>query len=336
MALVVLQYHHISERTPAATSISPALFRAHLDAIEKSGFRVVAVTELPAMLKAAGNMPDNTVVITFDDGYRSIYTEAFPELKKRGWPFTVFVNSQPHDQKNPLFMSWDQLREMAAAGATIGNHTDSHPHLIRQGADESNSQWLQRREQEIEFAEQRIHKEIGRVVKVFAYPYGEYDAELLRQLRKKGYLGFGQQSGPVATYSDPQALPRFPFGGVYGQADDFLVKLTSLPFPQLKAVVTDGRGHSLKQPELPPGVTMPELELVSPMLKFVNGLQCFASGQGAINLKAKGGGAVAKAGRSLPVGRSRYNCTASAGRGRFYWYSQLFIRRNGDGSWYRE
>lgn len=328
-ALVVLQYHHVSDAAPQSTRVSPALFKKHMAFLAQNKFNVIAITALPQLLKKAqktGTLPDRSVIITFDDGYRSIYEGAWPELKKRGWPFTVFVNSQAHDQKNPAFMSWDQLRELAAGGAVIANHTDSHPYMIRQRSSESHKQWQQRRQQEIEFAQQRIRKEIGSAHMFYAHPYGEYDEALLQQLKQLGYLAFGQQSGPVAANSLPQALPRFPMGGNYGDMNDFQTKVFSMPFPRLQVIVTTESGQPLKQPLLPDNQSRPVLQLISPMLNFADNVKCFASGQGPIPVKYRGGSLQTQAPSPLGKGRSRYNCTAPAGGGRFYWYSQLFIR----------
>lgn len=335
-ALVVLQYHHISENAPKATSISPAQFDAHLDFLEKNNFRVIDIAELNTYLNSESGLPDGAVIITFDDGYRSIYSEAFPRLKKRGWPFTVFVNSKPHDEKNPRFMTWKQLKEMSKHGATIANHTDSHLHMIRRETNEDTTAWLARMEKEIDFAEKRIEDEIGRSAKYFAWPYGEYNSELANLLKKKKYLAFGQQSGPVSSTSDPQVLPRFPFGGPYGDMNDFASKVFSLPLP-VNSVEIESAGHGrFTDPELPKGVTIPSLRINTPLARYIKNFRCYASGQGEIKTEVQSSTIVVKANRELNTGRSRYNCTADSGNGRFYWYSQLFIKRNDDGTWYEE
>lgn len=335
-ALVVLQYHHVSNKTPKSTSISPELFSAHMDYIAAEKYQVVDMLQLKKWLQQGQALPDRAVVITFDDGYRSVYTTAFPELKRRGWPFTVFINTKAHDEKNPHFMSWQELRRLDKAGAVIANHTDSHPHLIRQRTYESPVQWRQRREREISFAEKRLAKELGRSHKLFAYPFGEYDEALKKHLKARGYLAFGQQSGALSLESDYQQLPRFPFGGNYGDMKDFAVKLKSLPFPLARIIVTTEKGAVLDAPELPAGSSRPILRIASPLMKYLNAVTCYASGQGQITSDVKGGVLVAQAQQSLAPGRSRYNCTAAAGGGRFYWYSQMFIRRLPSGAWAKE
>lgn len=335
-ALVVLQYHHIADDTPAATSLSPALFKQHMDYLEENSFNIVSIEALPELLESGKPLPDRSVIITFDDGYRSVYDAAYPVLKKKGWPFTVFINSKPHDEKNPQYIKWAELREMSKNKVTIANHTDSHPHLIRRALGEPIKEWRDNRVAQIEFAQQRIQKEIGKAPSFFAYPFGEYDEELERELKKRGYIAFGQHSGPVAKNSNPQSLPRFPFGGVYGSMDDFKTKVWSIPLPVTAVRVITEKGTPIKNPELPMGVDIPEVQLVSPIAAHIRGIQCFASGQGAISTKVESSTIVVKANRALASGRSRYNCTAPAGGGRYYWYSQFFIKRLPDGTWYKE
>ncbi len=335
-AIVVLQYHHVSHDTPAITSVSPERFAQHMAYLADAKFKVVSIVDVKRWLERGESLPDRTVVITFDDGYRSVYDEAFPVLKKRGWPFTVFVNTKPHDDNHPQFASWKELRAMHKAGATIANHSVSHPHMIRQPAGQSHKQWVNTREQEILVAEQRIRAEIGESHKLFAYPFGEYDAALQDFLKAQGYLAFGQQSGPMADYSDRQSLPRFPFGGPYGEMDDFITKVNSLPFPSARIKASDNDGKVLHEPALPASVTQPVLRIASPLFGHIASPNCYASGQGKIHSEVKSGALVARADKPLPAGRSRYNCTAHAGGGRFYWYSHLFIRRLPDGRWLPE
>ncbi len=334
--LVILQYHHISDKTPALTSTSPKLFKKHMQYLDEHQFQILDMKDLPNLLRGKKPLPNHSVIITFDDGFKSIYDNAFPILKKKKWPFTVFVNSKPHDEKNHRYMTWEQLRELAKYKATIANHSDSHLHLIRKRESETKSAWHERRLRDIIFAEQRIYKEIGENPKIFAYPYGEYDADIQRDLKKAGYIAVSQQSGPVSKSNSHQALPRFPFGGNYGDMKDFAIKVNSLPFPLFKIKTTTSDGRLLESPELPKSESRPVLHMQSEAMSFIKGISCFATGQGAIETKTTRNTLSVQANSPLPVGRSRYNCTAQAGGGRYYWYSQLFIKRKSDGSWYDE
>ncbi len=74
---VILQYHHVSSTTPPSTSISPADFRVHMEYLRDNGFTVLRLEEVVAALQDAASLPDKTAVITFDDGYLSVYTGLF-------------------------------------------------------------------------------------------------------------------------------------------------------------------------------------------------------------------------------------------------------------------
>ena len=123
---VILMYHHVSATTPASTSVDPDLFEAHLDYLEENGFRVWPLDQVVDSLGAGRALPDSVVVFTFDDGYRSVYEEAYPRLRQRGWPFTVFVTTDAIDHRQGPVLTWDQLREMAGQGATIASHPQHH------------------------------------------------------------------------------------------------------------------------------------------------------------------------------------------------------------------
>ena len=111
----------------------------HLEYLDDAGFDIVPLSDLVKLLRAGEPLPDKTAAITFDDGYISIYETAWPMLKEKGWPFTVFINTEPHDQGRSLFMSWEQLREIRSGGTTIANHGVTHPYLLRRqpGQDEA-------------------------------------------------------------------------------------------------------------------------------------------------------------------------------------------------------
>ena len=329
-AAVVLQYHHVSTETPASTSTSPERFSMHLEYLAEAGFDVVPLGELVDALREGRPLPDRTAAITFDDGYISIYETAWPMLKEKGWPFTVFINTEPHDQRKPLFMSWDQLRELHAGGATIANHGVTHPYLLQRQPGHDEARWKAWVAGEITEAQARIETEIGEAPMLFAYPFGEFDNTVLEIVGDLGFAGFGQQSGPLAPFSDLRVLPRFPFGGQYGDRQDFATKANSLPMPL-------AAGDDVIRWESEDGQALDDLVMAGPsvrpalLLRLEDGfdhgrLNCFASGQGRIPLVVEKPWVRAQAERPFGAGRARYNCTASSGqRGRFFWFSQLWI-----------
>ena len=325
---VILQYHHISETTPKSTSVTPSVFADHLDYLEQNNFQVLPLTVVTRALQQGDKLPDKTVVITFDDAYRNIYENAFPLLKKRQWPFTLFVSTAPVDKNYGKFLSWSQIQEMTNSGATIANHTIAHDHLVEKQKGETNEQWLNRVKQDLTTTEERIKEKTGQSVKHFAWPFGEASPELRTLIAELGYVGLGQQSGAVGPLSDFTLLPRYPMAASYADMGSFKLKVNSLPLP---IVAKAPQSMLISQTNLKPALTL--------TLKDgdyqKNQLRCYAGGQGELEVswlddKKTTFSTIAKA--ELPVGRERYNCTAPSNSGKqYYWYSHPWLRLTQEG-----
>jgi biofilm PGA synthesis lipoprotein PgaB len=329
---VVILYHHVSDSTPKSTSISPAAFEAQMDYLEQNNFAVVPLLDLVEKLRKGEALPDKIVAITFDDSYVSVYESAYPRLKKRGWPFTFFVNTDAVST-GKVFVTWDQLREMANNGVTIANHSTKHTHLPRRANSETESQWRARITEEINNAQQKIKKEIGKAPLILAYPFGEYDVETQTIAKKLGHIAFGQQSGALYTEGDLQAVPRFPFGGSFAELDDFIMKVNAKPLPVKKVEFYAGKTKALDNLIVREG-EKPWLVLTLDDPALLKKVNCFATGQGAIPVEVIDNKLWAQAKNALSPGRTRYNCTAYTGeKGRFYWYTQQWLVTDKNGGW---
>lgn len=335
-AAVVLEYHHVSDTAPKSTRISPERFTQQMDYLAQQNFHIVPLAELVKLLRNGERLPDKTVAITFDDAYVSVYQSAYPLLKKRGWPFTFFVNTDAVGS-SPLFVSWAQLREMADNGVAIANHSQFHHHLPRLHNDETAGQWRQRITTEIEAAQKTIAREIGRADKIFAYPFGEYDSKVQTLLKDLGYVAFGQQSGPlglqVGSQMDLQSLPRFSFGGSFTGFDDFVMKVNTLPMPLSRVEFYTDKHRAMENIIVRQG-DRPYLVLSVSDKKLLNNIHCYATGQGAIHSEVIDGKLWVQARQPLAAGRTRYNCTAASGeKNRFYWYTQQWLATDKKGEW---
>ena len=327
---VLLQYHHVSSDTPSITSVTPEQFEAHLDLITSLNLQVLSLDTIISQIKSGKGFAKDTVAITFDDGYLSIYEHAYPLLKERRLPFSVFVNPKAIDDAHSSQMTWQQLREMQQNGATIANHSTFHNHLLEKQLNESEKSWLSRTKKDIEWAQKRLVTQLGIKNKWLAYPYGEFDQKLKSLLIELGFLGFSQQSGPINKTTDWQAIPRFPASGVYANPKTLSTKLTSLAF-EILIEKPASKVHSVLE-------QAPTLELVVERADINNKqVQCYFSGQ-AIYTEAETKKNLllitAQASSKLPMGRSRYNCTApSLTSPRYYWYSMPFVTTNQNNEW---
>lgn len=326
---IVLQYHHVSDSTSPSTSVSSEKFIEHLELIDQLGFQVLPLPVILKHIQQGISFPQKTLGISFDDGYLSIYNNAFPELKERELPFTIFISPQAIDKQHGNSLNWLQLKEMQDHGATIANHSLNHEHLLTKKSNETLIEWQTRITQNINQAQLRLSSELKTSEKLFAYPYGEFDHALQSVLNELGYIAFSQQSGPISSSSHLQALPRFPASGVYANIETLSVKLKSLAFN----IVNENPKSELLQP----GQPAPELDLTlqAQDLNYQH-LQCFYQGERiATQVTQKGDLLRVKARHSKPLkkGRSRYNCTCpSLNQNRYYWYSMPFIVSNEQGA----
>ncbi len=161
---VILMYHRFGENEYPSTNIRVEQLDAHLKVLREGGFSILPLPDIVAAFDRGEALPDRTIAITIDDAYRSIYDVAWPRFRAAGIPFTVFVATDPIDRGNGNYMTWDQIRELHAAGVTIANHTVSHLHMPDRD--------LATARAEIETAQKRLTDELGTAPTLFAYPYG--------------------------------------------------------------------------------------------------------------------------------------------------------------------
>ena len=175
---VAFIYHRFGDARYPSTNTRMDQFRAQLDWLAANHYEVWPLPRIVEYLKDGKPIPDHVVAITVDDAFQSFYDHAYPLLKARGWPFTVFVSTEPVDAKSSDFMTWDELREMAKNGADYGDHTVDHGHLPFRLHGETDMAWADRVRADIEDAQARLQTELGKDVnsnpKLFAYPYGAH------------------------------------------------------------------------------------------------------------------------------------------------------------------
>jgi len=197
----VLMYHAVMEDPPNGSIIAPDQFRDHLQWLKDEGFAPISIEEYAAFLYEAGEVPDNAVLITFDDGYENFYTYAYPALKEFNYPAVNFVIvSTVDDPSLPGIkkLSWDQMREMKQHNIAFHNHTYSMHDYTEVDEDgkklplaisklyfahekrvETDEEYTKRVTEDLSKAEQRLQEELGNTISAIAFPYGAYNDQLL-------------------------------------------------------------------------------------------------------------------------------------------------------------
>jgi peptidoglycan/xylan/chitin deacetylase (PgdA/CDA1 family) len=209
-------YHRVKDNDPDCLSTPVDVFEETLATLNER-YRIVPLSSLVDSLSHKQKIDPGTVVITFDDGYRDNFLVAAPLLQKYQLPATFFVTSQyintdrvfPWDAESGIrheLMNWDEVRELSRMGFEIGGHTSTHVNLGTVTFDEA--------EREIAGCKEKIEKEIGGKITLFAYPFGGRDCirdEVIPIIRNVGFKcccsGYG---GKVSDTSDLFALRRVP------------------------------------------------------------------------------------------------------------------------------
>jgi peptidoglycan/xylan/chitin deacetylase (PgdA/CDA1 family) len=203
----VLCYHDLQEKAGNLYETSVADFRTQLQALRDQGFQTITNRELADYLGGVKDIPERPVLITFDDGNKSVLTAAKPVLDEFGFRANLFLITDSVGGKGNL--TWDDAKQLAAAGWDVGSHTAGHSNLTKRGKQESAQQHPERIRREIATSYARLEEKIGTPPAALAYPFGNYDATCIKACQEAGYrLAYSIDPGAVDQQSDPWRLPR--------------------------------------------------------------------------------------------------------------------------------
>jgi peptidoglycan/xylan/chitin deacetylase (PgdA/CDA1 family) len=205
--LPILTFHALDDR-PAVGAIAPPIFRRGVERLRAAGYRTVGLGEVAEQVRQGRDLAPAAVAITFDDGYRSVYEEAFPVLQAHDMTATVFLtvgapgsggDQLPAFEGRPM-LGWREIGEMHRAGITFGAHTLTHPDLTRLAQAQV--------ETEMRASKEMIEDRLGASVPCFAYPYGRHDERSRALARRLFTCACADTLGLVSRHSDPWALER--------------------------------------------------------------------------------------------------------------------------------
>jgi len=215
----ILVYHSVASFYPHQTTanrlwtVTPEVFEQQLKYLKDDGYTTISLADLNNHFASSTPLPTKPVILSFDDGWKNQYRNAFPLLKKYGLTatFFVFTNAIGH----PNYFSWDELREIQTAGMTVGDHTMYHPYLFKIADEET----LRR---EIITSKKILEKNLAKTVDDFAYPFGHVSNKSLeivkiagyKTARTNGYVGMWHSADDLYTlrsYNAQNDLQKFIF-----------------------------------------------------------------------------------------------------------------------------
>ena len=227
--VAVLGYHNFSQKAKVSQMLMRTSdFREQMEYIRRAGLTVISMQEFLEWRFGTRTLPARCVLITLDDGWKSVYTEAFPILKEYGYPFTLFLYTKYlHGRGDSL--TPEQVREMQAHGATVGSHSVSHlyPSSWKKAQKQGPEAYAALVDAELGESQKKLSELFGQV-NTYCYPGGYHTEAMLERMPGYGYVAaFTVIPAKVTVNEDPLQIHRYMIFGnnhsIFRQAMDFRV-----------------------------------------------------------------------------------------------------------------
>jgi peptidoglycan/xylan/chitin deacetylase (PgdA/CDA1 family) len=211
VATPILVYHRFGSGGSNEMTVRTSVFESQLETMEKRGYAVISLRALVSHFRGAGPPPPSrAVVLTVDDGHRSVYTDMLPVVRRRGISVTLFV--YPSAVSNAAYaLTWKQLRELRATGLVdIQSHTYWHPNFRQEKRRLSAQAYERLVNDQLGRSRSILEERLGATVDLLSWPFGIYDDDLRQHAIRAGYIAAVALGRRHATIRDPiMALPRY-------------------------------------------------------------------------------------------------------------------------------
>lgn len=204
----ILTYHRFAENCSSPLCMPTKTFERQMQYLKENGYHVITAEDLAAFLEYRQGLPNKSVLITMDDGYRSVYNIAYPILNKYGFKATLFIYTS-FVGVSKMAITWNQLKEMQANGFTIGSHTINHSDLTNPKEGETEQKHIARLKEELYGSKTIIDQKLGQDTYFLAYPFGYYDQRSIQMAKAAGYkLAMSVKRGGNPFFANPLTLRR--------------------------------------------------------------------------------------------------------------------------------
>src|SRR5262245_38793897 len=203
----ILVYHNIAPQAKGRLIMAQKSFEEQMRYLKSQGFRVVSLKELLEFFSLQRQLPRKSLVLTFDDGYKSFLQYAYPVLKELGFTATLFVYTD-YIGTGGNAISWADLKKIAAEGLQIGGTFKSHGDLRRATAEPA-QEYAKRLSAELNQPREQFLKNLGSYPVTLAYPFGRQDDSVVQKTKETGYLaGFTVRRQGNPSFVEPLRIHR--------------------------------------------------------------------------------------------------------------------------------
>ena len=240
----ILVYQNFSKNRAEKMTLTENDFNAQMRYLKQNDYHVISLDRLMEFLDYESPLPKKSIVITFDDAWRSAYDIAVPILKKYGFTATFFVYTDFIGGGKAL--SWNNIKELSEAGFDIQCQTKTHRNLSIPQKNQSIKTYFHSLETECAYPKKLFKKMLNKDCRYLAYPYGETNNLVIAVLKKYGYLGaftLGGESNPFFT--DKFKINRSVIYGNYNMEQfkhyiSVFQKIDKMPKTASKTVIENG------------------------------------------------------------------------------------------------
>ncbi len=207
----IFLYHRFGAVVSDSMTVKTETFQSDLKYLIDNGYRVIPLGDLVEYYLGKKKAPlPHSVVITVDDGHKSVYTDMLPLVKKYQVPVTLFI--YPSAISNATYaMTWSQLRELKETGLfDFQSHTYWHPNFKKDKARLKEAEYETSVTMQLKKSKERLEREFNSRVDMLAWPFGIYDDDLIRKAKEAGYVAtFTMERHPARNSDHVMVLPRF-------------------------------------------------------------------------------------------------------------------------------
>ena len=208
--VAILCYHDfVTTRAVSQMRIHTDHFRKQMQSIKDARLKVISLADFVKWRHGEQDIPDSCLMITIDDGYNSVYHDAYPVLKEFGYPFTVFLYKQ-YVNGGGRALTTPMVQEMLANGCELGSHSVSHPLNIAKVGNRTPEEYETFLIRELQDSKQFLEEMFMRPVPTYAHPGGTYTQHILELGTSFGYEFMFSVNPAKATWeSTPGLIPRY-------------------------------------------------------------------------------------------------------------------------------
>lgn len=224
-SIPVVMYHSIDYEKGNELRVPKEKFREQMKYLKDNAYTTLSLDELYSFIINNKPIPEKSIVLTFDDGYKDNYNNAYPILKEFGFNATVFVITNCVD-KEAAFLTSKQLKEMEKNKIDIESHTLNHDKLDKLSYD--------KQIETLKGSKEYLEKLLNKKIKYIGYPYGEYNDTAVKATKDTGYtMAFTTESGWANKNQGVYTLHRVYISANYNM-EEFKRRITNVNYDTKK------------------------------------------------------------------------------------------------------